>query len=147
VIAAQRTAHKDQSRVQPTRRRERVTVSTTPATKIRRIALVTAAVLALVPATAIDSAAATCTADHFCLWEGAPHDTPMASFVNGTDDTGRVGLPYGGSTARNRTQHDWCVWSKRDYGGRKDVIHPGEFVSTRFPVYSLLPETTWRCVT
>ncbi|MFF7081768.1 peptidase inhibitor family I36 protein [Streptomyces lavendulae] len=99
------------------------------------------------PVTATDSAAATCTADHFCLWEDAPHDSPMASFVNGTDDTGRVGLPDGGRTAQNRTQHDWCVWSKRDYGGTKDVIHPGEWVSTPFPVYSLLPETTWRCAT
>lgn len=117
------------------------------AAKIRRAVLAAAAALALVPVTATDSAAATCTADHFCLWEDAPYDSPMASFVNGTNDTGRVGLPGGGRTAQNKTQHDWCVWPKRDYGGSKAVIHPGEWVSTPFTVYSLLPETTWRCVT
>ncbi|CAL9343503.1 hypothetical protein SUDANB15_00313 [Streptomyces sp. enrichment culture] len=127
--------------------KERAAILTVTAAELRRAVLAAAAALALVPVTATDSAAATCTADHFCLWEDAPHDSPMASFVNGTDDTGRVGLPGGGRTAQNKTQHDWCVWSKRDYGGSKAVIHPGEWVSAPFTVYSLLPETTWRCVT
>ena len=120
----------------PARSQECAAILTKTTAKIRRTVLATAAALVLVPVTATDSAAADCTADHFCLWGGSPSNTRMASFVNGTDDTGRVGLPNGGRTAQNRTQHDWCVWSKRNYGGTKDVIHPGEWVSTRFTVYS-----------
>ncbi|MEU3607303.1 peptidase inhibitor family I36 protein [Streptomyces sp. NPDC035033] len=110
------------------------------------MALTTA--IALIPLSATESAAASCPANNFCLWEGSPPNSPMARLVNGTDDTGRVGLPDGGETMQNRTQNDWCVWSKRDYGGTKKVVHPGEFISFGgFTTFSLLPETTWRCVT
>ncbi|MFD8920989.1 peptidase inhibitor family I36 protein [Streptomyces sp. NPDC059569] len=118
----------------------------------RRAAMVLTAAITLVPLTTTDSVAVdrslavSCPANNFCVWEDRPSNSPMARFVNGTDDTGRAGLPYGGKTVQNRTQNDWCVWSKRDYGGRKRVIHPGEFVSPGGSVFSLLPETTWRCV-
>jgi hypothetical protein len=113
----------------------------------RRAAIASVAAIMLVPLTTTESTAATCPANNFCLWEEGP-SSPMARFVNGTDDTGRAGLPYGGETMQNRTQHDWCVWSKRDYRGTKKVVHPGEWVSFGgFTVFSLLPETTWTCIT
>ncbi|MFJ5115596.1 peptidase inhibitor family I36 protein [Streptomyces sp. NPDC088551] len=91
----------------------------------RRAAMVLTAAITLVPLTTTDgvavdrSLAVSCPANNFCVWEDRPSNSPMARFVNGTDDTGRAGLPYGGKTVRNRTQNDWCVWSKRDYGGEK----------------------------
>ncbi|MFF3957203.1 peptidase inhibitor family I36 protein [Streptomyces sp. NPDC001890] len=118
------------------------------ATITRRMAMVLTAAITLIPLTATESAAASCPANNFCLWEDGPSSSRMARFVNGADDTGRAGLPDGGETMQNRTQTDWCVWSNRNYGGTKKVVHPGEFVSFgKFTVFSLLPETTWRCVT
>ncbi|WP_367575205.1 peptidase inhibitor family I36 protein [Streptomyces griseoaurantiacus] len=118
-----------------------------PIAKLCRTALASVAAFVLIPLSATDSAAVTCSPDHFCLWEGESPQGTMGSFVTGTDDTGRVGLTAGGATARNRTTQDWCLWSETDYGGRKTVVKPGQWLRLPFRAHSLLPENTWRCVT
>ncbi|MFD8079173.1 peptidase inhibitor family I36 protein [Streptomyces sp. NPDC059718] len=117
-----------------------------PTRQFLRIGLAAAAAMVLIPVSATHSAAATCTPDHLCLYQDGVRG-PMGSFVTGTDDTGRVGLPGGGYQADNRTTQDWCLWSKTDYEGKKTVVKPGDSVRLPFAAHSLLPENTWRCMT
>lgn len=118
-----------------------------PTAKLCRTALAAVAALVLIPVSATDSSAATCSLNHFCLWGSDGYQGPMGSFVTGADDTGKAHLPNGGSSAHNRTKQDWCLWSGTEYRGNKTIVRPSAKLTLPFRVNSLLPENSWRCVT
>lgn len=88
---------------------------------------------------------ATCAIDHFCLYENANGTGRRGSYMKGTDDVKRQGLPAARS-AWNRTNQYWCVWSQDEYRGTKVIVQPNEGLKNLRGAYrSALPASSIRC--